>query len=450
MRNFPYVTVSFDAQLNAFKITQYSLNIKMADLHSHLFLVIFATDINFIVVFFRKITVICAFITAIALFAQNNLCADSVEASLLICSPGHNVYELEGHAGLRLRNRAAGYDVAVNYGLFDFNSPNFIYRFVKGKTDYMVGVCNYSDFVSLYLEDGRYVAEWPLNLDAAQSQRLLELVKENLRPENRVYRYNYLWDNCSTRPLAIVEMAVGDSIFFTGPNFSCEWSFRNVMQHYHRRYPWYQFGIDLALGPGIDRPITDRQKIFAPVLLNEMIPDAYFYNSHKKLSVNESAVMHRPVEIYNPDDSRPMPVSPVAFGVSVLAFALAVSVSDLRKKRVSRWADAIIMGLYGAVGCVIAFLVFVSTHEATSPNWLLLWLNPACLIVPVCVYIKRAASFVLKYEIVNFVALIALAVAWPWLGQQGNPAFIPLILADVILSARYIYLSQCIKKATVI
>ena len=70
----------------------------MADLHSHLFLVIFATDINFIVVFFRKITVICAFITAIALFAQNNLCADSVEASLLICSPGHNVYELEGHA----------------------------------------------------------------------------------------------------------------------------------------------------------------------------------------------------------------------------------------------------------------------------------------------------------------------------------------------------------------
>ena len=126
------------------------------------------------------------------------------------------------------------------------------------------------------------------------------------------------------------------------------------------------------------------------------MPDAYFYNSHKKLSVNESAVMHRPVEIYNPDDSRPMPVSPVVFGVSVLAFALAVSVSDLRKKSVSRWADAIIMGLYGTVGCVIAFLVFVSTHEATSPNWLLLWLNPACLIVPVCIYIKRAASFVLK------------------------------------------------------
>lgn len=389
-----------------------------------------------------------AIFATIAVFCNGQEQADSVEVSLLICSPGRNIYELEGHAALRLKNRTAGYDVAVNWGLFDFNSPNFVYRFVKGKTDYMVGLCDYADFENLYTKDGRTVTEWPLNMTAEQADRLVEQVSLNLRPENRTYRYNYVLDNCSTRPVVMIERAAGDSLRFSEPDFSADWSFRDAMRHYHKNYPWYQFGIDLALGSGIDYKISSKQKVFAPVMLNKMVSGASFVASGRPM-ISGDAIVHLPAEVYSPENSKPLVVTPTAVGIVVLLLSVAVAVADIRRRRITRWVDTVLMGVYGLTGCVLAFLVFVSVHEATSPNFLLLWLNPLCLLVPAFIYIKKASTLVLSYEIVNFVALLTLGLAWPWLGRSGNPAFLPLALADAVLTIRYIYVAICAKKTTV-
>lgn len=118
------------------------------------------------------------------------------QISLITCGPGKNIYELEGHTALRVRYK--GSDIAVNYGLFDFAAPNFVYRFVKGETDYMVGAAPYEYFLTQYRRDGRDVWEQPLNLSAESAFRLVSLLDENLQPENRVYRYNYVKDNCAT------------------------------------------------------------------------------------------------------------------------------------------------------------------------------------------------------------------------------------------------------------
>lgn len=358
------------------------------------------------------------------------------------------MYELEGHAGLRLKSNTSGYDVVVNYGLFDFDSPNFMYRFVKGETDYMVGACDYEDFKNLYLNEDRSVTEWPLNLTQAEANRLVELIAENLKPENRTYRYNYVLDNCSTRPVRMLELATGDSIMFFAPAFSRKWSFRDAMCYYHTNYPWYQFGIDLALGSGIDYEITPRDKAFAPVLLDKMMHSAYFRSTESPL-VSAEAIVHMPVELFNPDDSAPLSITPMGMAIIVFALSVIVAIVDLRRKRLTKWVDTIVMGVYGLTGCVLCFLVFISVHEATSPNWLLLWLNPFCLIIPTLIYIKRASVLVLSYEIVNFVALLTLGLAWPWLGQTGNMAFLPLAGADIVLTIRYIYMAICAKKTTV-
>ncbi|MCM1021133.1 MAG: DUF4105 domain-containing protein [Muribaculum sp.] len=377
-----------------------------------------------------------------------NAQSDSVEVSLLICSPGQEVYELEGHAGIRLRNKSAGYDVVVNYGLFDFQSPNFIYRFVKGETDYMVGATDFSNFCPLYLAENRSVTEWPLDLTAEEANRLVALVATNLRPENRTYRYNYVLDNCSTRPLEMIERAVGRKVDFVDPGVSDGWSFRRAMEYYHRNYPWYQFGIDLALGSGIDYTISAREKAFAPVLLNEMMADAKFEGGDRRLAKGD-AIVHLPDKLFKPEESRPLAVTPLRLGIAIFVLSVAVACVDIRRRKVSCWVDAVLMGIYGLTGCVLAFLVFVSTHEATSPNMLLLWLNPFCLIVPALIYIKRYSSFVLKYEIVNFVLLLTMAIAWPLFGQRGNIAFVPMIAADAVLSARYIFIALCDKRRIV-
>lgn len=197
-----------------------------------------------------------------------------ISVSLLTAAPGSEIYQLEGHSGLRIRTTRVDY--VANWGIFDFNQPNFIYRFVKGETDYCVGLIPFSYFMSEYAYEHRRVLEQTLNLTPGQTQRLVTLVNEAVRPESRTYRYNYVLDNCATRCIGIVEEATGDSLHFpvAMAELGDEVTFRSVMRRYHRNYPWYQFGIDMALGSGIDYPLSVRQTAFAPVVLSEIAAHA--------------------------------------------------------------------------------------------------------------------------------------------------------------------------------
>ena len=136
--------------------------------------------------------------------------ADSLpelEISLITCSPGEEIYELCGHTALRVK--LPPLDMAVNYGTFDFNAPNFVYRFVKGETDYMVSAYPFKYFIEEYTRSGRSITEQPLNLSPEEAKRLLEMLQYNTLPENRTYRYNYVKDNTSTRTIAILAKAIG-------------------------------------------------------------------------------------------------------------------------------------------------------------------------------------------------------------------------------------------------
>lgn len=200
-------------------------------------------------------------LTASVLSSSAAVPADTV-VSMVTVDRGTEIYELEGHTALRITT--PNLDVAISYGMFNFNKPGFVYRFVKGETDYSVGEIPWAVFVREYEHAGRSIQQQTLNLTSAEKARLMELIKINLQPENREYRYNYLRDNCATRPLRIVELAISDTIILGNADPALD-SFRNYMRHYHANYPWYQFGIDLALGNGIDAEMTEREKVLLPL-----------------------------------------------------------------------------------------------------------------------------------------------------------------------------------------
>ena len=132
--------------------------------------------------------------------------SDSLRISVLTCTPGPDAYERFGHAALRVLDlRNPQMDVTFHYGVFSFHTPHFIYRFVKGETDYQLGALYTSDFVAEYRERGLGMTEQCLQLDSAQSQSLVERLLINYRPENRTYRYSYFFDNCSTRPYRLLQ-----------------------------------------------------------------------------------------------------------------------------------------------------------------------------------------------------------------------------------------------------
>lgn len=370
--------------------------------------------------------------------------AEAPEVSMLICGPGSNIYELEGHAGLLIDHPEYGRFV-VNWGVFDFNSPNFVYRFVKGETDYMAAACSAESFLDAYRRQGRYVLKADLALDSAQAEKVTELVVDNLKPENRVYRYNYVYDNCATRPVDIIEQAVGDTLRLDlamgyGAGMS---SFRDVMRMHHASYPWYQFGIDTALGSGIDKPVTLQEMRFAPTMLGGMLPLAF-------LPDGSPLVKHVEYVVGDVQDNPVLPptpwyLTPLFWGWMVAGVALWTCMLQLGgEPAFGRWFDTVYFSLMGLEGLVLTFLIFISTHEATSPNWLYLWLNPLCFIGAAAPWLKRGKRLEICYQSVNFALLIGLTVIFLLGIQSPNPAFWPLVLASALRALTNIY-SSCRK-----
>lgn len=359
--------------------------------------------------------------------------------SFAIFMPGPDIYELEGHAALRLSMPQG--DFAVSFGTYDFEQPNFVYHFVKGETDYWTTVMPWDIFISPYLRQGRAIYNLQLDLTPAQVRAVVDTTEIYLLPENRTYRYNYVKDNCATRPLSILEKALGPRLKLGKVGSVGDEdlkTFRTVMRHYHSNYPWYQFGIDLALGSGIDYEISAHEQNFAPVLLLEQLQGATI-DGHPL--VKQSRQLN-PGAVDATLDGTPWLLSPMAVALLVLLATIVLTIRDVRRRRVTRWFDAALFGIFGLAGCLLTFLIFVSVHEATSPNYLYLWLNPLCLIPAIFIWIKKLKKVVLCYQIANFVVVFAMAISWPWLPQSLNTAFIPLILSDLIRSASYIYLTH--------
>ncbi len=404
------------------------------------------TPISSLTLMFKSYCLTLIFALAVCLTAKAQLSLpDSCHGSgptvsLLTADPGPEIYQLEGHSGLRIRTDSL--DIVANWGLFDFSSPNFVYRFVKGETDYCLGITDFNDFIYQYMVRGRRVTEQTLNLTRGQSLRLIELVLTAARPENRTYRYNYVLDNCATRPLRFIEMATGDSVRFDSKAQITEGTttFRNVMRRFHANYPWYQFGIDLALGSGIDYPITAREAAFAPVVLEDLASSA---------TIGDSIPLVTSTRILSPgpEDGPILPptpwyLTPMAAMLLLLSLSIVYYVTAVSRHRLYRGWQALFFSVAGLAGCIVAFLVCISTHEATSPNWIILWLNPLCLLVPLLVFWRKALKAVRIYMIVNITMIILYGITCGFGTQSINLAFLPMALADIIMSITYLRLTR--------
>ncbi len=358
---------------------------------------------------------------------------DSIVVSLITCAPGKEVYELCGHSAIRVRSvEPAGMDSVWNYGTFDFNTPNFVYRFVKGETDYKLSGYPFFWFMPEYVENGREVTEQELNLTQEEAHRLLAMLREESKAENCRYRYNYVKDNCATRIIMRLDSSANSRVIY--PDTVKYGTFRDEMRHFHRNYPWYQFGIDLALGSGLDYPLRGRDEMFSPVDMQERFAKAKFSDgrelvrSTRILNQGEEGATFGPTVWY---------LTPLFCCSMAFLLSLILCFYETRRKRIVRWLNSLWFGICGIAGCVVCFLVFVSEHEATSPNILLIWLNPLQLLMAIGVWggrVRFLGKFMAWY---NIVAVGCLLIGWPIQAQSANPAFFPLMGLTVALAIAY-------------
>ena len=355
---------------------------------------------------------------------------DSVRVSLVTFYPGSEPHNIWGHSEIRVQQGPV--DVYFNYGVFDFQAPAFMWRFMLGKTDYLCQPVPRA-YAMLGMENRRMV-EQELNLPQDKAIMVRDFLWNNAQPENRTYRYKFLSDNCSTRPRDIIEMAAGEGLRYPAMSDSTV-TYRDILAHYCRNYAWERFGIDLVLGWDVDTVLDQRATMFIPMLLMDAVADATITTDSTTTRLVKATTV--PIDKSTEGNVRPPTpwyLSPMTVAVLVLVLTLMVTWRDWRRHDVARWFDTILFSAGGLAGCLLFFLIFFSTHEATSPNINIAWLNPLLLLLAILPWFKKTRNAARWLHALNALVVALLMLAWPWQPQVGNFAFFPLMTALVTRS----------------
>ena len=351
---------------------------------------------------------------------------DSVRISLLTCAPGSEIYALFGHSAIRYENPEKDQDWVFNYGMFSFKEPNFVMRFVKGETDYQLGVVPFRYFETEYALRGSSVYQQVLNLTS--------LLEENYLPSNRVYRYNYFYDNCTTRARDKVEESIQGKVVY--PETEKEVSFRDIIHEFTAGSEWGEFGIDLCLGSEADEPIDERKQMFAPFYMMEAARGAMIHRADTvvPLVLEEFKVVDAVLE-----DEPAFPLSPMTCAMGLLVATAFVVGWGIRKGRPCLAWNVLMFFLQGLGGCIVAFLFFFSLHPTVGSNWLLMLFHPLALFyLPIMIYrgIKGKKD---PYHWLNVVLLTSFMILMPFISQEFNLTVLPLALSLLLVSVGHIY-----------
>ena len=297
---------------------------------------------------------------------------DSVEVSLLTCSPHEEIYSLYGHSALRWHDLKTGEDLVFNWGVFNFNTPHFVLRFVFGLTDYELGVGDFDGFCNYYAHWGSSVTEQVLNLTSREKTNLMVALSQNLRPENKVYRYNFFYDNCSTRPRDIVERCVSGRVeYHEREDFKP--SYRTMVRDHVAAHPWARLGNDLLLGVKADFRTSRTEQEFLPENLMYDFDHAQIYSEgvYRPLVKARRMAVRPGVQMVEED----FPLTPMQCAVALLVVSILIFVAEWKRKKTFKYWDAVLALCVGVAGLVIV-VMFFSEHPTTSTNLQVLLFNP--------------------------------------------------------------------------
>ncbi|TBN03705.1 DUF4105 domain-containing protein [Hyunsoonleella flava] len=368
-------------------------------------------------------------------FLQAQELSESAEISVLTIGPGKSLNDAFGHSGFRIQDSAKGLDLVFNYGVYDFEAPNFILKFAQGKLNYLIGLNRFDDFYRVYTNENRGIKQQTLNLSQAEKQKLFDYLLDNYKPENRRYLYDFLFDNCATKIKDVTNITCNNSIKFNIPNSYEEVTFRTLIQENLNRNSWGSLGIDLALGAVIDRKATPEQHMFLPKNIH-----AFFEKATKGIKqeplVKKSSVLFT---AYKQDSNSNFILSPLfVFGILGLII-IFITYKDKKNQQRTKLLDILIVVFTGLAGIIILLLWFATDHQTTQNNYNLLWANPLNLIVLFQVFKNKMSNWFNKYSKFLLILLCLMAFHWITGVQVFAIGLIPLLIA---LFIRYLYLMK--------
>tara|TARA_R110002072_G_scaffold15884_7_gene63097 strand:+ start:847 stop:2055 length:1209 start_codon:yes stop_codon:yes gene_type:complete len=374
--------------------------------------------------------------------AKAPILSDESKVYVVTCGPYQGeLYSAFGHSAIRIYDPVNAYDVIYNYGVFDFNQPNFYLNFAKGYLNYQLARAPYQRFISPYIQENRFVHEQEINLRRDQRQRVFDFLENNAQPENRNYYYDYFYNNCATKIRDSFKAIFGDSLVFNDDHINTNYSVRDLTDLYLQDQAWGDLGIDLCLGYPIDKKVGASVYMFLPDYVEQGFNNAFIISKEGR----EEALVKRTINTFDPG---PIELekswnTPLLWFSLILIIALILSYkSPLRFKRF-RIFDILLFGIVGLIGLFLSLLWGLTDHATAAYNMNILWAFPIHFIIAILMCWPRKFGFLAKYFKISFWAYLLVLISWYFLPQNLNDDFLPLI---ILLAFRSFKLSKILRK----
>ena len=382
----------------------------------------------------RKILLILLSVFLLEIHAQENIEEISqYEISILTIGPGSSLSDAFGHSGIRVIDRVNDYDIVFNYGVYDFNAPNFYGNFVRGIPIYSLGLNSFENFYRNYVNQSRQIIEQKLNLSEYKKRVLVNKLITNSKEENKDYKYNYFENNCSTKIGDIFNVLLEEEIRNEGINLGNinSNSYRELVYQHVVPNSWGALGIDICLGSVIDKNITDQDELFLPYNL-KLYFDKLGNSNIRNGDLVETSILFGEYIEYKETSFSPL-------YVLLILSLIIIIVTFLDYLRITRNVvlDIIILLITGLIGLLLVYLSFFSNHIASAWNYNLLWAIPFNLILLFQLLKKKQSRWILSYLKINVLMLLLMCLHWIIGIQVFNICLISLILALIV---RYLYL----------
>lgn len=355
---------------------------------------------------------------------------------MFTCEPGSELYAGFGHSAIWVSDPYKQVDKLYNYGTFDFNTPHFYVKFIRGKLDYMLTSTTVRRFLGEYKYRKIGVTGQTLNLNLEEKQKLFDLLEVNIKPDNRFYKYDFFYDNCATRIRDIVVEAVDGEVNFNTPDESQ--SFRKMLFPYLEHTPWTKMGINLVLGLSSDKVASPWEYQYLPYEMQKSFESATIKTDKDeiKLVTQERKYLDSELEFnYNilTDPS-------FIFGLIFLLVAL-LTFSEIKRKKYYKWLD-ITLNVIGVVAGMFLFFMWVGTdHSATNQNLNILWLLPAQLLFLIAQKFNNEKRN--RLVMISFILLASTSVIMNFWPQETELSFLIISMTFIL---RYLFHSRINKR----
>tara|TARA_B110000908_G_scaffold69208_1_gene83523 strand:- start:1271 stop:2455 length:1185 start_codon:yes stop_codon:yes gene_type:complete len=368
--------------------------------------------------------------------AQINLSVYS-EVSIVTADAGSELFEAFGHAAIRIKDPVLQLDVIYNYGMFDFNAPNFYTNFVKGKLNYQLGRQRFNQFINSYNYQKRNVQQQVLNLSQQEKQAFFLYLENNAAPKNRDYWYDPYYNNCATKLRDITTTILGDQVTFTKLHQpQKKYSLRALMRQEIPWNTWGSFGINLALGNKLDVIATESQYMYLPNYIFQKFRIATRIQNGEIVDLvkREDLLLKHKKQSY-----KSQLLSPLFVFILLSLLGFLITYKDYTETKRTKWFDFLILFITGIIGVVVLFLWFFTDHTTTPNNFNFLWAFAPNLLMAFLLLNEKLKHWFSSYFKFVTVLLILMLLFWI-IGIQSFPfAILPFVLFLII---RYLFIQR--------